>query len=170
MQWITDTISNFGYLGIFLLMVLEGIYPPLPSEFIMPLAGLTAAKGQMSLLGVILAGTSGSMVSAVIIYLVCRSLRLDFVRQFIIKKGKYFFISVESLDLAVMKFFKHSKVSVFICRLVPGVRSLISIPAGLFQMSLPDFILWSSLGTLIWTTVLAVIGFISKDHLMKFFS
>lgn len=159
MEWITNVIESFGYVGIFLLMLIEGLYPPIPSEIIMTLSGYFVAKENLSFFGVVIAGTAGSVLGSVIIYKIFRSMSVDSARSLIAKKGSYFFITVNGFDKATFFFNKHSKNSVLLSRLLPGVRSLISIPAGLFKMKLSTFIICTTIGTMAWTAGLASLGY-----------
>lgn len=167
MEWITNVIESFGYVGIFLLMLIEGLYPPIPSEVIMTLSGYSAAKGNLSFFGVVLAGTAGSVVGSIIIYLTFKSITFERARRLIDEKGKYFFVSLKSFDRAALSFQKHSRKSVLFSRLVPGIRSLISIPAGLFQMNQSSFLICTTCGSLIWTAGLATLGYFIGTDLSK---
>lgn len=159
MEWITNVIESMGYTGIFLLMLVEGLYPPIPSEVIMTLAGYSAAKGDLSFVGVVLSGTAGSVLGSIVIYFTFRSITLERTRSLIDKRGKYFFVSLTNFDKAALSFQRHSRKSVLFSRLVPCLRSLISIPAGLFKMKLLSFLLWTTVGSFMWTGALASLGY-----------
>lgn len=155
-KWVEDG----GYLGVFALMLLETIFPPIPSEVIMPLAGVVAARAELSLVGVIAAGTAGAMVGNIIWYWIAHALGLDRFRPLIERYGRWLTIDWAEIERAHKLFDKHGGGLVFIGRMLPTVRSLISIPAGLLKMRFVPFVLWSTLGSAIWTGGLALAGWI----------
>ncbi|GAB6280669.1 MAG: DedA family protein [Thermovirga sp.] len=154
-SWIVATIGKLGYTGIVALMFLESSFFPFPSEVVVPPAGYLASQGQMNLSLVILAGIVGSILGAVFNYLIS----LTFGRPFFKRFGKYFFVSEKSLDKADEFFAKHGHISTFIGRLLPGIRQLISLPAGLARMNIPLFLFFTTLGSGIWVVILAVVGY-----------
>ncbi|MBA2322129.1 MAG: DedA family protein [Deltaproteobacteria bacterium] len=147
-----------GYAGIALLMFVENVFPPIPSEVIMPLAGYLASQGKLSLLGVILAGTFGSVLGALPLYALGARIGEDRMKRFAAGHGRWLTLSPSDLDRTNAWFERHGHAAVFLCRLVPGVRSLISIPAGIRRMPLATFLLYTALGSAVWTSVLAGIG------------
>ena len=154
-QWLVNTIGALGYPGIFILMAMESSVIPIPSEIVMPPAGYLAQQGQMNMLVVILCGSIGSLVGAYANYYAARYLG----RPLIIKYGKYVWITEEKFS-KVERFFKdHGEVSTFIGRLLPVVRHLISLPAGLSGMHHVKFSLYTFLGAGLWVTVLSYIGY-----------
>jgi membrane protein DedA with SNARE-associated domain len=157
--WVMHTISGTSYWGIVLLMVVENVFPPIPSEVIMPLAGFMATQGQLSLLGVILAGTLGSVLGAVPLYYLGRGISDERLKAFADRHGRWLTVSRHDLDHAKQWFDRHGRMAVLFCRLVPGVRSLISIPAGLEGMPLAPFLLCTTMGAGIWTALLASVGY-----------
>jgi CheY-like chemotaxis protein len=132
--WVMHTISGTSYWGIVLLMVVENVFPPIPSEVIMPLAGFMATQGQLSLLGVILAGTLGSVLGAVPLYYLGRRIGDERLKAFADRHGRWLTVSRHDLDHAKQWFDRHGRMAVLFCRLVPGVRSLISIPAAFARL------------------------------------
>ncbi|MRX51314.1 DedA family protein [Paracoccus sp. S-4012] len=158
-DWIANLIAQIGPLGVALLMFLENVFPPIPSELIMPLAGFNAAQGTMSLPVVILAGTAGSLAGATLWYLLGRAVGAERIRRLAARHGRWLTVSPGDVDRASAWFDRHGGKAVFFGRLVPAVRTLISIPAGLAGMPLGRFLGWSALGSLLWTTFLAIAGY-----------
>lgn len=153
---IVSYIGDMGYWGIFLLMFLESTFFPFPSEIIMIPAGYLAFKGEMNLYVVVLVGIFGSVAGALFNYY----LAMHFGRKFILRYGKYFFIKEETLDKLEIFFIKHGELSTFNGRLIPGIRQLISLPAGLARMDLWRFSFYSALGAGIWVIVLVALGYL----------
>jgi membrane protein DedA with SNARE-associated domain len=149
LNWITNIISSLSYWGIALLMLLENILPPIPSEVIMPLAGFTAQKGQLNLLFVILAGTVGSILGALPWYYISKLVGEQRLRQWVDRHGKWLTLSGEDIDKFQQWFNKYGGAVVFFGRLIPGVRTYISVPAGFEEMPLFAFLLYSTVGTLL---------------------
>ena len=154
--FLVDKIGDMGYLGIFLLMFLESTFFPFPSEVIMIPAGYLAYKGEMNLYIVVLVGIIGSVAGALFNYY----LAMYFGRGFLLKYGKYFFIKEETLDKLEAFFQKHGELSTFNGRLIPGIRQLISLPAGLARMNILRFSFYSALGAGIWVIVLVALGYL----------
>jgi len=154
-----------GYWGIFLLMFLESTFFPFPSEIIMIPAGYLAYQGEMNVYLVILVGIFGSVAGALFNYY----LAMHFGRAFILRYGKYFFIKEETLDKLEAFFIKHGELSTFNGRLIPGIRQLISLPAGLARMNLWTFSFYSALGAGIWVIVLVALGYLlgSNEELIS---
>jgi len=153
---IVSYIGDMGYWGIFLLMFLESTFFPFPSEIIMIPAGYLAFKGEMNLYIIILVGILGSVLGALLNYY----LAMFFGRKFILKYGKYFFIKEETLDKLELFFAKHGEISTFTGRLIPGIRQLISLPAGLARMNMAKFSFFTALGAGIWVVVLVGVGYV----------
>lgn len=152
-------IEAMGYIGIFLLMCLENIFPPLPSEFIMPLAGYMTVEKKFTLFGVVLSGTMGSLAGNLPLYYLGSRLGKDKLKRFIGKHGRWLALSPADIDKADLWFTRHGHKAVMFCRLVPAIRSLISIPAGFNKMKLPRFLLFSFIGTAVWISFLAGAGY-----------
>ena len=163
-EWIAGFVEQAGYLGIFLLMLLENVFPPLPSELIMPLAGFTAARGSLGLAGVVLAGTLGSLAGASLWYLVGRWVGCDRLKRWAARHGRWLTLPPGEIDDAVAWFRRHGTAAVLFGRLVPTVRTLISVPAGIVAMPVGRFLLYSGLGTAAWTAFLATAGYLLEDR------
>ena len=159
-EWITSTIRRFGYAGVALLTFLENIFPPIPSELVIPLAGFVAAGGDMTLWGVTAAGTAGSLVGALAWYEVGRRVGERRVRRWIDRSGKWLTLGAEDVDRAEQWFRRHGAAAVLIGRLVPGVRTFVSLPAGFAAMPRGRFLFYSALGTAAWTGALAYSGIV----------
>lgn len=157
-DWIFDLIEQGGYPGIFLLMLLETVFPPIPSEVIMPVAGLSAASGTPTLGGVIVAGTAGAMAGNFVWYLLARRIGNDRFRSLIEKYGRWLTIAWPDVERARAAFGRFGVVIVCSGRMVPTIRSVVSIPAGLLRVRLPGFLVWSTIGTAVWSSGLAVAG------------
>ena len=154
-SWIVQTVGAWGYPGIIIMMFLESSFFPFPSEVVVPPAGYLAARGEMSLTLVILAGIAGSLLGALFNYW----LAVTWGRPFFEKYGRYFLVSQQSLDKADQFFADHGHISTFVGRLLPGIRQYISLPAGIARMNLALFALFTGLGAGIWVVVLAVVGY-----------
>lgn len=158
-EWVLSIMAKFGYFGIIFAMFAENVFPPIPSEVIMPAAGFAASKGDLNLLIVILAGTFGALLGALPLYYIGRVFDKERLVAFTETYGKYVFITPNDVISANDWFDKHGKIAVFFGRMVPGVRSLISIPAGMNKMSLLPFLVLTALGSSIWTSVLTLAGY-----------
>jgi membrane protein DedA with SNARE-associated domain len=156
--WVERTIEALGYPGIFALMFLEGIFPPIPSEVIMPFAGSLAGQGRLSLGAIVAAGTLGSLVVALSYYALGRWLEARAVSRLIQRYGRWLFLSPQDWDRAMRLFRRYGEGAVFAGRLVPGLRSLISLPAGLDKMPLVPFLILTTLGSAAWNALLAQLG------------
>ena len=154
-HYLVQTVGAWGYSGIFLLMFLESTFFPFPSEIVIIPAGYLAFKGKMSLVAVVAVGTLGSLFGALFNYYLARYLG----RAFFIKYGKYLLVSEEKLRTLEEFFHKHGAISTFNGRLIPGIRQLISLPAGLAKMRLFAFNLYTLLGAGIWVSILALLGY-----------
>ena len=159
-QLLVDLIFDWGYLGIFIMMAIESSFIPFPSEIVLIPAGYLASQGEMSVFMIMLSALGGSMIGAFINYFLAFTLG----RKILVKYGKYFFIK-ESALLKMESFFeKHGHISTFSGRLIPGIRQLISIPAGLARMNLLEFSLFTALGAGIWALVLTLLGYFIGEN------
>lgn len=158
-DWVGNLIEQAGYLGIAFLMFLETVFPPIPSEVIMSIAGIKAGQGQLSFGWVVAAGTAGAMLGNIFWYLVARALGIQRFQPFIERWGHWFTISWADVERAEKWFAKHGTFFVFLGRMLPTVRSLVSVPAGLLKMRFKTFFLASILGTAGWTALLATAGY-----------
>ena len=154
-QDLVDLIFAWGYLGIFIMMAIESSFIPFPSEIVLVPAGYLASKGDMSITYIMLSALSGSLVGSFVNYYLAFTLG----RKFLLKFGKYFFIQEETLEKMEKYFKKHGHISTFTGRLIPGVRQLISIPAGLSRMNLAEFTIYTTLGAGIWALILVFVGY-----------
>lgn len=159
-QDLLDLIFDWGYLGVFLLMAVESSFIPFPSEIVLIPAGYLASKGEMSISLIFASALGGSILGAYVNYY----LALLLGRRFLAKYGKYFFIKESALEKMEGFFEKHGSISTFTGRLIPGVRQLISIPAGLSKMNLVKFSLYTSMGAGIWAMILIMLGFIIGEN------
>jgi membrane protein DedA with SNARE-associated domain len=163
-EFITNFLEKSGYLGVFALMALENIFPPIPSEMIMPFAGFVAARGDLNVLGVLLAGTAGSVAGALPWYYAARVYGCERLKRLAGKHARWLTITPDDIDGALAAFRKHGKKAVLFGRLVPAVRTLISVPAGLGNMSLGQFLVYSSIGSLAWSGLLTAAGYLLEDQ------
>ncbi|OCR02058.1 alkaline phosphatase [Oscillatoriales cyanobacterium USR001] len=163
-EWIINTMQSLGYLGIGLLMFLENLFPPIPSELIMPFAGFTIAKGNMHFFPAIAAGVIGTVLGALPWYYAGKILGEERLRNLADKYGKWITVSGSDIDKADRWFKRHGTKAVLFCRLVPGVRTLISLPAGINNMPLAPFLIYSTIGTILWVSFLTFTGYKLADH------
>ena len=158
-DWIITIMEQLGYFGIALLMFFDTIFPPIPSEVIMPSAGFAASQGQLLLSGVIIAGSVGSLIAAALLYWLGLKIPNQKIFNWIDRYGQYFGIKAHNIQKALAWFEKYGHRMVFFGRMIPAIRSLIGIPAGMSRMPFWKFLAYSSLGTIIWTTFLAGVGY-----------
>lgn len=159
-DWITGFVEQTGYFGVFLLMFAETVFPPIPSELIMPMAGFLAAGGKMDLFGVLAAGTAGAVAGAWVLYAIARQIGYARARYLTSRYGRIMTFSPEELDEARALFSRHRGKAVFFGRLIPAMRSLISIPAGVDDMPLASFLAYTALGSAIWSSFLVFTGYL----------
>jgi membrane protein DedA with SNARE-associated domain len=157
-SWVQSVIEQFGPVGVALLVVLENIFPPIPSEIILPFAGFVAQQGSSSVLGMILAATAGSTVGALILYALAAWFGEVRVRRFVLRFGRWFTLREADLNRAETWFNRRSFLAVSVGRCVPLVRSVISLPAGFCKMRLTSYILGTALGSLVWNSLLIGTG------------
>lgn len=164
LDWITHLMNSLGYPAIVFLMFLENVFP---SELVMPLAGFTATRGELSLAGVIAAGTFGAVLNALPPYYLSKAVGEERLKAWVDKRGKWFPVSVADIEKAEGWFLRHGGWAVFFCRMVPGVRYLISIPAGIGNMKLAPFLLYTTLGAALWSGLLAYLGYLLGENFQK---
>ncbi|MDW0118823.1 DedA family protein [Sporosarcina thermotolerans] len=158
-NWITEFIGEHGYFGVCFLLLLENIFPPIPSEIILTFSGFVTGFTTMTKTGVIIAATIGSVVGAMVLYSIGMLVDTKRLERIVERRGRWLRLTKKDLRRAEGWFEKHGPWTVFFCRLVPLVRSLISIPAGMSHMNFPLFILLTTIGSFIWNAILVTIGF-----------
>lgn len=158
-DWIGDLIEQTSYLGVALLMLLETVFPPIPSEVIMSYAGLKASEGSMTLWGAIVAGTTGAMAGNIFWYWLARKIGIERIMPLADRHGRWLTVDARELRRADDFFDRYDRWFVLFGRMVPTVRSLVSVPAGLFGMRWRTFLIFSTIGTAAWTAGLAVAGY-----------
>jgi membrane protein DedA with SNARE-associated domain len=163
-DWVIRLIEQSGYLGVGFLMFLETIFPPIPSEVIMPVAGVAAAQGKLDFALVVAAGTTGAMFGNTVWYLAARALGVHRLRPIIHRYGKWLTVNWSEVQRAEHWFGLHGSAFVLFARLLPTVRSLVSIPAGLLQMRFRNFFIASTVGTAGWTLLLASAGYKLEEN------
>ena len=157
-SWITTIMEDFGYIGVFLLIMLENLFPPIPSEVILTFGGFMTTHTDLTIFGVVVASTLGSVAGAIVLYGIGVIVNVNRIERFVAKWGKVLRITVVDIHKANAWFEKHGVLTVFFCRFIPLIRSLISLPAGMSKMNLGVFLIFTTLGTLIWNVVLVSIG------------
>ncbi len=157
-EWITNFMEQFGYMGIFLLIMVENLFPPIPSEVILTFGGFMTTKSSMNIFGVVAASTLGSVGGAIVLYYIGRVLSINRIELIVEKYGKFLRIEKSDVHKANGWFEKYGAWTVFFCRFIPLIRSLISLPAGMSHMNMWLFLGLTALGTIIWNTVLVIIG------------
>lgn len=163
-DWTTEIVERLGYPGVAMLVAVENVFPPIPSEVVLGLAGYTASRGDASAIGMIIAATIGSVVGAWILYGLAAAIGPVRLRAIVIRYGSWIGFGEGDLDRAEAWFDRRSRSAVLICRCVPLIRSLISIPAGFRRMSLSAFTVFTLLGSLVWNTVLITAGYLLADQ------
>ena len=158
-DWILDLIERYRYLAVSFLMLAENIFPPIPSEVVMPVAGIVAGRGDMSIWAVIISGTAGAVAGQALWFWLGLKVGKDRLKALARRHGRWLTVSPRDVDKADRWFEKHGAKAVVIGRIVPAIRTLISLPAGLACMPWPKFLLYSAVGSGIWTALLAYAGF-----------
>ena len=160
LEFITNTISSLGYIGIAFLMALENIIPPIPSELIMPLAGFTVNQGEMNFVLVVVAGTIGSIIGTMPWYFLGKSWGLKRTIEIVDRYGKWLALSGKDVEKANNWFNRRGNTAIAFGRLIPGIRTYISLPAGISKIPLLPFLFYSTLGSIFWVTLLTGAGYI----------
>jgi membrane protein DedA with SNARE-associated domain len=163
-DWVARVVETLGSPGVGLLMFLENLFPPLPSELIMPLAGYVAARGGVSFWSTVIAGSVGSLAGAAAWYITGRTVGEPRMRRWIDAHGRWLTLSNSGLDRLTRQLQGRGNVAVLVGRLIPGVRTVISVPAGVISMPVIPFLLYTAIGTVIWTTALAYAGKFLGQH------
>lgn len=163
-DWIIHFIEAHGYAGIALLMLLENVFPPIPSELIMPFAGFAAARGDLHPVGAVLAGACGSLLGTLPWYWAGRSIGRERLRGWAERHGRWLAVSPQEIDRAQAWFDRRGRIVVLLGRLVPGLRSVISAPAGMARMPVASYLAWTLAGAAVWSGLLVGVGFALEDR------
>lgn len=163
-DFITEFMQSGGYLAVFALMALENIFPPIPSELIMPFAGFVAARGDLHVVGVLIAGTAGSVAGALPWYYAGKVYGKERLEKFADKHARWMTVTHGDIEHAMDSFEKHGRKVVLFGRLIPAIRTLISVPAGLAKMPMGQFLLYSTVGSLVWTGILTGAGYMLESQ------
>jgi membrane protein DedA with SNARE-associated domain len=163
-EWTTSVVETLGYGGVAFLVALENLFPPIPSEVVLPLAGFVAAGGEASFVGMVVAATTGSMVGALVLYGIAAAIGPIRLRALVVRHGRWFGLDEADLDRTESWFDRRANLAVLLCRCVPLMRSLISIPAGFRRMSVLPFISFSLLGSLAWNLLLIGAGYLLGER------
>jgi len=163
-NWITEFMSEFGYFGVLLLIMLENIFPPIPSEVILTFGGFMTTYSVMTPIGVITAATVGSVVGAMVLYSIGLLLDVKRMEKIVDRWGGFLRLTRKDIRRADAWFDKYGPWTVLFCRLIPLIRSLISIPAGMSGMNFPLFVLLTTIGSLVWNIILVSLGVAVGDN------
>jgi membrane protein DedA with SNARE-associated domain len=166
-EWVIDVIGKLGYFGVALLMLAENLFPPLPSELIMPFAGFLAARGDLNPVGVVAAGTFGSVAGALPWYWAGRKVGADRLKDLAERHGRWIALTPDEIDRGRHLFEKKGALVLVFGRLVPALRTVVALPAGLARMGVVPFILWTVLGSVIWTSLLTLAGYLLESQYEK---
>jgi len=164
LEWVADVIGKAGYLGVFLLMLAENVFPPIPSELVMPLSGFAAQRGDLNLYLVVASGAAGSLAGALFWYMVGAWMGRVRLKRWAGRHGAWLTMGPDDVDIACERFNRNGRKTVLFGRVVPAVRTLISVPAGISDMPLARFLLFSALGISVWTGLLAAAGYLLGDR------
>ncbi|MBC1909433.1 DedA family protein [Listeria innocua] len=156
--WITSIMADFGYIGIFLLIMIENLFPPIPSEIILTFGGFMTTVSSLNVVMVIIVATLGSVVGAILLYKVASYFGKEWLTHIVLKYGRVLRLKESDIERAESFFLKYGSWAVFLCRMIPLIRSLISIPAGMTKMKMSRFLILTTAGSLLWNTVLIGLG------------
>jgi membrane protein DedA with SNARE-associated domain len=163
-DWVTEVIDKLGYVGVAMLVALENLFPPIPSEVVLPFAGFVARDGDANLIGMIIAATVGSLVGALALYGISAWIGPERLRRFLLRYGKWFRLTPDDIAKSEAWFDKRSTMAVLFGRCVPLIRSLISVPAGFRRMPLAPFVIYTTIGSVVWNTALISAGYALRDQ------
>lgn len=163
-DWVIDVIDAMSYLGVALLVALENLFPPIPSEIVLPFAGVVARRGGATLPGMIAAATVGSLVGALVLYGIAAAIGPERLRAFVARHGRWFRLTLEDIERAERWFDRRAIVAVLVGRCVPLIRSLVSIPAGFRRMPFGRFTLFTLIGSAVWNSGLVGAGYLLRDQ------
>lgn len=157
-QWVQDVIESLGYLGVALLVIAENLFPPIPSEIVLPFAGFVARRGDGSVVVMVIASTVGSVVGALVLYAIAAAIGPERIHAFVVRFGKWFGVKESDMVRAEEWFDRRSNVAVLVGRCVPLIRSLVSIPAGFRRMRFSSFVVLTAIGSAVWNVALIGAG------------
>jgi membrane protein DedA with SNARE-associated domain len=157
-NWIYEVISQYGYLGVFIIIVLENLFPPIPSEIVLSFSGFMTTRTELSVIGIIVSSTAGSVIGAMILFKIGSILDVKRLERIIERWGHILRLKKEDIRKANAWFEKYDVWTVFFCRMIPLLRSIISIPAGMSKMNFSLFLLLTFIGTLVWNTIIVCVG------------
>ena len=163
-EFVIGFIENYGYFGIFFLIFVENLFPPIPSEVILGLGGFFTTSTGLNYIGVVLSATVGSVLGAVILYYIGYYINSDRVKNVLKKGNNILQINGGKLEKAMNIYKKYASLSVFVCRMIPIIRSIISVPAGMSKMNIGKFLLLTGLGSLIWNAIITYLGVYLGDN------
>ena len=163
-QWVSEIVDGFGYAGVAFLVFLENVFPPIPSEVVLGLAGFTASRGEATLLGMLAASTAGSVAGAWLLYGLAAAIGPERVHGLVLRYGRWVRITGRDVTRAEEWFDRWSTVTVLVCRCIPLVRSLISVPAGFRRMPFVPFTLYTALGSLAWNAIFVSAGYVLGEQ------
>src|SRR5690606_36386645 len=166
-DWVLKVINTIGYPGVAFLVAVESIFPPIPSEIVLPAAGFAAGQGEANVIGMVAAATVGSLIGAWVLYLIAAAIGPVRIHAYTVRYGKWFGIKAQDLDRAEDWFDDHANPAVMICRCVPLIRSLVSIPAGFRRMAPVPFTIYTAIGSLVWNSILVGAGYGLGDQWEK---
>lgn len=165
-DWIVSVLESAELWGVAFLMLIENLIPPIPSEVIMPIAGFVASRGDNSLIAVVAAGTFGSLLGTTAWYFMGRQIGQQRLESFARRHGRWLTMTPDDIEKATAWFVRYGPWALVLGRLVPGVRTFISVPAGVAGLSLPKFLFYSTIGTALWTALLAIAGYwLGQDYM-----
>lgn len=157
-QWVQDVIESLGYLGVALLVIAENLFPPIPSEIVLPFAGFVARRGDGSVVVMVVASTIGSVIGALVLYAIAAAIGPERIHAFVVRFGKWFGVKESDMVRAEEWFDRRSNVAVLVGRCVPLIRSLVSIPAGFRRMRFSSFVVLTAIGSAVWNVALIGAG------------
>jgi membrane protein DedA with SNARE-associated domain len=163
-EWVIDTIGRFGYAGIAFLMLAENLFPPLPSELIMPFAGFLAARGELHPALVVAAGALGSLLGALPWYYAGRKVGVERLKRMAQRHGRWIALTPDEIDRGTRLFEKRGPMVLVFGRLVPALRTVVALPAGLAKMRLLPFVLWTLAGSVLWSGLLTLAGYLLESQ------
>lgn len=163
-EWVQNVMDSLGYAGILLLMIVENLFPPIPSEVILPSAGFAASRGSLNVVIVVVVATIGSVLGTLPLYYIGRAFGEEKLVAWADKHGKWLTLRGKDIRKADDWFDKHGTKAVLFGRMIPGIRSLLSLPAGMSEMPLPKFLTYSAIGSALWASLLVGAGYVLGEN------